>query len=248
MFRRVARGGKRRAVGGRRRRYVPRRRRYAKRPSQGFLKLNRKLPKIVTYASTGAAGVLSLNDPTGNCLSLGTPVLITGSSSIYDVPFSMKFRLDQLINSADLTNIADRYKINSVKVKVHVNNANMSFAGNSAGGQPWIEYIQDHDDATLPTASFMREKMGVRNKYFSGARYAVTMGVVPRVADEVYSNGITTAYAVNRPRQWINCAYPGVEHYGLKGILHNVPLIGTTNGNIIIDWDVTEFVTVADIQ
>lgn len=236
-----------RVYAGRRRagRYAARRRGL---PSRGYLKLSRKLPLISMYGSTAVPGGLTLNDPTGTCMTLGTPAIITGTTNCYDIPFSLKFRLDQVAGSTDLTNIADKYKINSVKVQIHANNANMSFAGNVGAAQTWVEYIQDHDDAGVPTANAMREKMGVRTKYFSAAKYIVAMGVKPRVADVVFQNGITNAYAVNRSSQWLNMSYPGVEHYAIKGILRNVPLIGTANGNVLFDVDVTQYLTIADIQ
>lgn len=231
-----------------------RRKRLARRPRRspyvrkGGFNIARKTALIQTYGSTSIAGIMTTNDPSGTCLTLGTPTLVTGSLSCYDIPFSMKFRLDQLMNSNDLTNIADQYMIKSVKVSVHANAVSMSFVGNSGAGQPWIEYIQDHDDATVPSIASIREKMAVRTKFFSGARASVTMGVRPRVADAVFGSGVSTAYAVNKKSQWINTAYPNAEHYGIKGVLHNVPLAGTSGVAPLFDWDVTQYVAVADLQ
>lgn len=191
---------------------------------------------------------MTLNDPTGTCLSLGTPVLITGTANCYDIPFAMKFRLDQLMNSNDITNISDQYKINSVKVKVHVNGQSTYYLGNAGSVQPWIEYIQDYDDATVPTLAQIREKMGVRTKYFSGVSQAVTMGVRPRIADVVFGSGVSNAYAINKRAQFLDCNYPNVEHYGLKGVLHNVQLPGTSNVSSLFDWDVTQYVTASRLQ
>lgn len=219
-----------------------------RRAPQGRFNITRKLSMIQTYSHPSVAGTMQLNDPSGTCLTLGSPVLVTGTTTVYDIPFSMKFRLDQLMNSSDITNLADKYRINSVKVKVHANGLTTNYTGLSAAGQPWIEYIADHDDATVPSISQIREKMGVKTKYFSGVKAAVSMGVRPRVADTVFANGVSSGYAVNRFSQYINSTYPNVEHYAIKGVLHNVQLSGTANVVNLFDWDVTQFVTVADLQ
>lgn len=223
----------------------PMRRRYAR---KGFVKIARKTALIQTYSNASVAGTIVKVDPTGTCLDLGTPVLITGTSNCYDIPFSMKFRLDQLMNSTDITNLCDQYKINSVKVDLHVNGMSNIYLNNAGSTQPWLEYIQDHDDATVPTIAQIREKMGVKTKYFSGNRFKVSMGVRPRVADAIFGSGVTTAYAVNKKSQWINATYPNAEHYGLKGVLHNVQLSGTANVSSLFDWNVTQYVVAADLQ
>lgn len=243
MAKLIASALRRRRAGGRRR--FARKRRFG---GTGYLKLVRKTALIQTYSNSAVAGTVVKVDPTGTCLNLGTPVAITGTTNCYDIPFSMSFRLDQLMNSTDVTNLADQYKIDSVKVKLHVNGISNIYLNNAGSTQPWVEYIQDYDDAAVPSLSLMREKMGVKTKYFSGNKFAVTMGVRPRIADAVFNNGITTAYAVNKRSQFLNSTYPSVEHYGLKGVLHNVQLSGNTNVSSLFDWDVTQYITAARLQ
>lgn len=214
----------------------------------GSFAIARKTSLIQTYSNSAVAGTIVKVDPTGTCLDLGTPVAITGTTNCYDIPFSMKFRLDQLMNSTDITNISDQYKIKSVKVNVHVNGVSNIYLNNAGSVQPWIEYVQDYDDAGVPTLAQIREKMGVKTKYFSGSKFGITMGVRPRVADVIFGSGITTAYAVNKKSQFIDCNYPNVEHYGLKGVLHNVQLSGTANVSSLFDWDVTQYVTASRLQ
>lgn len=242
------RAGRPRVV--RRRRYG-RARRVARRRMgiNGFLRWQRKLSMIQLYANTGVVGACTLNDPSGSCVSLGTPVVVPGSADHYDIPFSLKFRLDQVMNATDITNAFDQYKINSAKVKIH---CNFNTAGDGVGQFsrayliPWVEYCQDHDDAAVPTLSFMREKMGVKNKYFNASRPAISMGVRPRFADTVFSNGITSGYAVGR-KQWLNTTYSSVEHYSIKGVIHNVALLGSGTGPLF-DIDVALYGVAKDFQ
>jgi len=111
-----------------------------------------------------------------------------------------------------------------------------------------LEYIVDQDDAVLPTLALMREKMGVKTKYFTPTRPAISIGLKPRFADQVFNNGITTAYAIAPRAEYINSTYPGVEHYGIKGVLHNVQLAGAGSGGNLFDVDVTIKVVAKDFQ
>lgn len=234
-----------------RRKYLAKRkyvRKVRRGPSKGVLKIARKTALIQTYSNSLVAGTIVKVDPTGTCLNLGTPVAITGTTNCYDIPFSMLFRLDQLMNSTDITNLADQYKIQSVKVSLHVNGLSNIYLNNAGSTQPWVEYIQDHDDATVPTIAQMREKMGVRTKYFSANRFKISMGVRPRVADTVFGSGVSSAYAIGMRSQFINCTYPNAEHYGIKGVLHNVQLSGTSNVSSLFDWDVTQYILAKDLQ
>lgn len=225
------------------------RRRIARPPKTGGFVITRKLSMInIQSGAGGVAGNPFLNDPTGSCLTLGTASSSTMSNA-YDIPFSMKFRLDQLMNSNELTALADRYRIISVLVKVHYNNAAQPIATTSTGSAgvlPWIEYIQDHDDASVPTLALLREKMGSKSKYFSASKPTIKMGVRPLPAATVFNNGITSAYSVPKRSPYINTAYPSVEHYGIKGVLHSCWLPTSVVG--MFEFDVSVKLALKDIQ
>lgn len=216
--------------------------RFRVKPRHGGFSVARKLP-VITLQSTAVAGLAAITDPTGTCLQIGTPSASPGSSTTYDIPFSLKFSLNQLLSFTDITQIADQYKIKSVMVKL---SSAYQTATGLATAVPHVEYIQDYDDANVPSLSAIRTKMGVRTKYFGPTRNSVTMGVRPRFADEVYNNGVTTAYAIGR-RGWVNCDYPAVEHYSIKGVLHNVALPAVAN-NATMTFDITAFVAAKDLQ
>lgn len=236
-FRRRPRKG-RKAMGRTRIKYLPTR----VRPNTGGFTLVRKLP-LITFASAALAGAYVANDPTGTCLTLGVPTLSPGTSNQYDVPFSLKFQLNQLTNFNEITNISDAYKINSVIVRL---SSGFQVATGLGAAVPFVEYYQDHDDAGLPTLSALRQRMSTKTKYFGPVTNMIKMGVRPRTADEIYNNGITTAYGVNKP-QWINCDYPAAEHYGIKGIIHNWTSNGTPN-QALMTFDISVSVSAKDIQ
>lgn len=231
---------------GRRRRPAYRRKWQQRRQIRhGYIYISRKLSNITVQSGAGGvAGAPFLNDPTGTCLTLGTPVGTT-MANVYDVPFSMGFQLNQLMNSNELTAIADKYRILSASVKVHYNNtagANGVGGTGTSGSIPWIEYIQDKDDALPPSIAGMREKMGCRNKYFSSSKPAVTMAVRPVPAPFLLGSG----YAVPSRSPYINTSNAAVPHYGLKGVFHSLWLPTTVVG--LMEFDVTLKVALRDIQ
>lgn len=204
----------------------------------------RKVQELISSCPNGLSPGQYTIGTSNNSVILGTPVLAPGTTlNTYDVPFSVKFRLDELTNSTELTNLFDRYKIVSAMVKCNF----MNFPGDTRIPLPYIDYIQDYDDANLPTVASMREKMGTKSKTFTASRPRITMGVKPRVAQEIFNNGITTSYAVPRGSTWVNCAYPSVEHYAIKGVIRNLFLPATT-GSAPISWDISYGVALKDAQ
>lgn len=215
---------------------------YGKRRQNGGFNLTRKLP-VITLCSSAVAGLATLTDPTGTCFQYSVLGASPGTTNQYDVAFSLKFSLNQLLSFTDITQIADQYKLNSVLVRLA---SGFQVATGTGAAVPYVEYIQDHDDAAVPSLNLMRTKMGVKTKYFGPNRNIIKMGVRPRVSDEIYSTGISTGYSVGRP-QWINCDYPAVEHYAIKGIIHNMVLNGTPN-SALLNWDISFNVSAKDLQ
>jgi len=213
--------------------------------TQGHLVLKRKLPEINMY-NTSVQGQYTLTPQ--NCVELGNP--IQNFQNTYDIPFAMKFRLDQIINSSDITNFADQYKIKYVTIKLYFNSNTATVSGNSS--LPVIQYIVDHDDASLAGASVnaLREKMGVKFKNFTANKNVIKMALQPRVSQAVFNNGIIqpVAYQVPSNPVWLNSAYPGVEHYGIKGILTNVMLPATVGVSTYFKWDVEITLEAKDFQ
>lgn len=215
-----------------------------KAPRTGGFFIVRKLPDMA-IKSTNVQGNPNAVDSTGTCISLGGANLSVGSSSGWSIPFSLKFRLDQLINSSDLTGIADKYKILGAYIRFFYNKSNAQ-AG-AVAGMPYLEYITDHDDVTPPTVNALREKMGVKLATFKNASSFIGMKLRPLPAREIFNNGISTGYEVPSKPVFINSAYPGVEHYGVKGIIHNMWL-PAVDGQEVIKVDVALKVQVRDLQ
>lgn len=225
----------------RRRVRVNRRRNYLRNKS-GFIKIVRKTGECFIQNSA-VAGAIQVSDTTGSMLNISTAGVPTSFCNTYDLPFAMKFSLSQILNSSDLTNICDKYMIKKTKVRIYFNSNTNSVQ--SASSLPQITYMTDQDDASIPTPSQVREKMGAKIKYFYTKNY-VEITVYPRPNAEVYNTGVTTAYSPGR-QMWIDCTNNNVEHYGLKGVLQNVNLT-TSPFQVGFKWDVEHTILGKDIQ
>lgn len=174
---------------------------------------------------------------------MSTAGVSTGFANTYDLPFAMKFALSQIINSSDLTNLCDKYMIKKTKIRIYFNSNVNSVQSSSS--LPQITFMADGDDASVPTASQVREKMGAKIKYFNSRNY-VEITCYPRPNAEVYNTGVTTAYSPGR-QMWIDSNNNNVEHYGLKGVLQNVNLT-TTAFQVGFKFDVEHTIYGKDIQ
>lgn len=209
---------------------------------QGFLKMNRKINRAVVSSGSGTLGTYTITAGQ-NCVALGTPVSVLGTNGLYDIPFSITARLDDVAGYTEVTNMFDAYKIVGLKVQVQGWNAS------AAPGTPlpYIQYDRDTDSNVIPTVSQFRERMGVVTKYITANRPAANMYFKPRVAPEVFATGLATAYAVPSRSMWLNTLNANVEHYCAVGVLRNV-YIPAQAGVSTLTWEVTFNILAKDVQ
>lgn len=211
----------------------------------GYLKIIRACPPIAFTNNGSAGGVQLVDSGTGTMVQFTTPTLSVGSAANYDIPFSMRFRLDQLASYGDLTTLADSYKIAKVLVRFFYTKNESSPA--FQGGMPYLEYYQDNDDAVPPTIVSMPQIMGSKIKAFNGQ--FINMSLVPKVRNTVQATVGATAYAVQSSKsQFINSAYSDVEHYAVKGIIRNFYLPNTNPNYEVLKMEVKFLVHAKDFQ
>lgn len=229
-----------------RRKYPARKRLYRKRVARtsGYMKILRKLPEIYVRNS-GVAGTPQVNDPTTTCMTLGTPIA-DAVGGTFTVPFSMKFRLDQVINSSEITALAEMYRLKKVYVRLMYQSSISTV--NSLSIMPNLQWIADPND-TAPPASIneVREKMGVKFKSF-GFNKMCKLNVVPKIIDTTGGTGGVVANTAPKANQWLLSTLPGVEHFGVKGLLSNVHLPTLTNGFTAFKIDIAVLLEAKNIQ
>lgn len=147
---------------------------------------------------------------------------VTQSTSITPGTGVMEFRLNELVNASEFTNLFDRYRLRGVQVKI-VPRVNSFDANPNATVQsrPTIHTAIDYNDSTAPTDALelmqydtYRMTTGDRThkRYFS-----------PRVSTNLFRTAISSSYATAPRSQWIDCTSVGIDtpHFALKWVIDN---------------------------
>jgi len=138
---------------------------------------------------------------------------------------ALTFRLNQLPDFTDFTNLYDQYKICAVKVEIIPQFDTNTQIG--VGTVPTASHIMsqnfhiiDYDDAVVPTD--INQLMQHQNLKRTPCNRVIKRFLKPKFADRIFSNGIIDGF---RPSKgFIDVQSPGVEHYGLKIAFASNPL------------------------
>lgn len=152
-------------------------------------------------------------------------------------PTSGVFKLSDLPNYTDFTNLFDQYRITNVAMRFMCAFNEATLSTGPTATIPNLISVLDHDDATpltlrsgyLQYGSFKERRLDKELK----------ISVKPRLATAVY-NGAFTGYAES-DNSWVDCDSPAVEYYGVKwGISFPVVAVANTAvGYITVDTQVT---------
>jgi hypothetical protein len=204
---------------------------------------------VVSNAAAGEAGFATVLPTTQNTLFI-TSSPVQNASGSYDVPFSMQFRLDQIVQYTDITNLCDKYRLDRISISAYFQSVlfNAQNGGASDTTIPYIEWVEDHDDANVPTITEVRAKMGTHISAFDGPGRCAKMWCKPKVAIQLYG-GVVTAYEVPKTGVWVDSLSVNVPHYGIKGVIHGIQLpIGASGLKNSIMFDVKYTVSGKDFQ
>lgn len=194
----------------------------------------------VQIVNSGALGTFTISGTNPSSLiTLGAPVAAAGYG--YNVPFSMQFSLDQLINYTDF-NIFDKYRISAVKVTFRYMHNTSTLSATT--GLPSMYAYVDRDDASVPTASAVRENMATKKRSFSGTRNEASFYFKPTPLMEAYP----LSYIVPRKAPYFDTSSNAVPHYGLKGFLANCNAPAGSANVTCFNVDVTYYVSLRHIQ
>lgn len=153
-----------------------------------------------------------------NIYTLGIPTMVPGSDgTLYDVPFVVKFQLQDVANYNELINLFDNYRIRNVMVKLSFNGTSTYLAGSPVTE---VQYITDTDDDTMPALTSWSQRMGVKSKTF-GSKNTVYMGVNPLASSYAVSSlGLSSGVQVPCST-WLDTVHPNLQHFGIKGVFRN---------------------------
>lgn len=125
---------------------------------------------------------------------------------------AMIFRLSDVPNYTEFTNLYDQYRIKGVKVIFDFTsqepniNASYNFIGK-------FYTAIDLDDNNTPSEVEIQQMRYCKVRRPIGT---VTRYLKPRALNTMYNDGVTSAYSLSPKKLWIDVAYPSVYHYSLK--------------------------------
>lgn len=223
------------------------RRRYVRRSQNGYINLKRKLPELNIY-NTGTAGVYGTNLATNNPFVSGAGVP-TAFSGYFNIPFAFSARLVDVINSSDITQLCDQYKLKWAKIRIWCTSTTASTG--STAQLPSILYRTDSDDNTIPTTvDSIREDMSSQVRvFYPGKPVVIYVPLKGQISNDSTGSGMGTngGPIITRPR-WINSTYNASRHFGLKFWLMDVNLGTTPNTNTQFRFDITYGISGKDFQ
>lgn len=248
---------RRRRVAGRkypRRRYV--RRRALPLMGASVARVRRMVPtntiKIVRKGITAhiynnAAGTDFQTNSTW--LTIG-PKGTTGSGlpNYYNLGFAATFRISDMYNWAELQPIAEKVKLNYVKIYAYATSTTSSV--NGLGQCPTILWDEKGvEDDTVPTYAAFKEQMGIKRKFLAQGKTAV---IKPKlVGIGMMQSGIASVYsAVVQKPKWLdtNSVAAATEHYGLNGFLEDLFLGPQASSAYDIKFDIEYGISLRNVK
>lgn len=230
---------RRRRPAYRRLKYIPRR----NSSKMGYFKLTRRTAEN-TITNTSTLGISNL---IGTIVAMGSPTTSTTAlPGFYDIGCSSAFRLNDILNSSDMTNLFDKYKFKWVKLNIYCTSS--TAAVTSMAQLPSIIYFIDEDDQAIPTVASLREKMGARQKMFYPGKPVTIFLRAPKVQRQLDTDSLISSGNEVSRAPWINCAYANVPHFGLKFALLDVNLNPTSSSYTKFKFDITYCLNFKDAQ
>ena len=182
-----------------------------------------------------ATGPLQIGDFVDGPAQTGIPLCL-------DVGWATPFRLNDIANSADFQALFDEYKINYIDVAIEALTSPSTSGPQNGSGAVGVQaamptmYLFEDRDSNLPPVNTLSITglQGVKKmKLGAGDKNIMKMRFRPRAK---YDNiGSTTAVpavslaGLSQKATWIDCLYPNVAHYGMKGFVTDWLSTGTPN-------------------
>jgi len=167
----------------------------------------RRTTTINSFTATGGSFVTNGSIATFAQSAAVTPV---------DVFLALAFRLDDLPDYAEFTNLFDQFCILGVQIRIspRVSNATVSTSANT--GTQFLYGVLDRSDITLPTSmQQLREYQTLKTwTTTTETNRPWTIKMSPRIAVAAYSGAFSGYSAPGLT--WIDAQSPSVQHYGIK--------------------------------
>lgn len=179
----------------------------------------------IVISNTGN-GIPDIQGPTVAGWGIGTPTpdVFQGTSQF---GITASFRLNQLLNFTEFTNLYDRYKIVGVKLKFMYQSATAQdqlVLGGTApvtnNVLPVLDHTFDIDDDAMPLFRSTVQQHAYCKTQILQANQPFKKYLKPRTRAAQFVSqvdGVTSlGYGIGQKSLWIDCAASSLPHYGLK--------------------------------
>jgi len=120
------------------------------------------------------------------------------------------FKLSDINNYQQFTDIFDMYRIRSVQVLFKVVGTQM-YWGNSSGDIPQVSTAFDYNDGSSSGA----HPKGYQTCLTTVATTSFNRRFSPRTAQQVYYNATSSGYKAGKVTDWLDTSYPAIPHFQL---------------------------------
>lgn len=152
--------------------------------------------------------------------------------------FATSFKLNDLVNSSEFTQLYDQYMIKGIKVSLIPRySQNPSAPVPAQGGNVWS--VLDYDDVTAPTT--IDTLMQYQNVKRTRTHMVHSRYFKPAVAAEIFNTGLTTNYNPKK-NVWLDCNLDTTEHYGIKW------WVDQTNAGVTLDLQVKMYLAFKNVR
>lgn len=158
----------------------------------------------------------------GAAYDVSTSIITTvAAATVTEYDFATYFALSDMPNVAEFTTLFDQYKLNRVVFQIKMINvpSNTEFPNSNINNYgnfyPTIWYAPDHDDNVALTIAQLKEYEGVKHRVLQPNR-ELNISLSPTTLQQVYRSAVTTGYACNFKKPWLDMAQADIPHYGLK--------------------------------
>lgn len=139
------------------------------------------------------------------------------SETLADQHLTYQFKLDNIVNPSDFTNLYDQYKINKIQLFLEPT-ANQTGAPVNNPVQRKLAVVHDYTDATPLASEDNYLEYSNCKRYNAIRNNAIKITLYPKIKNVVENvGGQTNAYTtMNSNRVWLDCDNDEVPHFGLK--------------------------------
>lgn len=147
---------------------------------------------------------------------------------------TFEFKLSDLNDNSDFTNLFKYYKINAVRVQMYFSNSITSQDEPSRFPNSQLFICTDINQNGIITGSdsmltYLDSQTAKKTIGVTTQRKPIDMLMRMKIANEIYESGTQTAYTLKNPA-WIDTAESGVPHFGMNMLIERVDGQALTTG------------------